>query len=107
MYDADNRIIEVSTTRDEAIYDRDAKYFYYKHGPLARTEIGDNKVQGIDYAYTIQGWIKGINSNTLSPTRDMGQDGNITAANVNKYVSEDIYAFSLGSPRCPLYGKTG
>lgn len=50
---------------------------YYPHGPLARVEYGnaDNKVQGIDYAYTLQGWIKGINSTTLDSLRDMGKDG--------------------------------
>ena len=26
---------------------------------LARTEIGDKKVQANDFAYTIQGWLKG------------------------------------------------
>jgi len=27
---------------------------------------------GIDYAYTLQGWLKGVNSNTLIPSRDVG-----------------------------------
>jgi hypothetical protein len=31
---------------------------------VARIEIGNEKVQGVDYAYTIQGWLKGINSYT-------------------------------------------
>jgi len=35
----------------------DASYQYYLHGPLARMELGDinGKVQGMDYAYTLQG----------------------------------------------------
>ncbi|HYG49583.1 MAG TPA: hypothetical protein VD905_01720, partial [Flavobacteriales bacterium] len=36
-YDADNRITDVSTSTDHVIWDKDAKYFYYAHGPLART----------------------------------------------------------------------
>src|ERR1700752_2602195 len=44
----------------------DAKYFYYTHGPLARVEYGDNHVQGVDYYYTIQGVIKGVNSNIIA-----------------------------------------
>ena len=75
IYDADNRITKVSTSKDGIIWDEDARYNYYKHGPLARTEIGDNKVQGMDYAYTLQGWIKGVNSNTLVRNRDIGKDG--------------------------------
>ncbi len=67
-YDADNRITNTMTSKDSVIWDNDAKYFYYLHGPLARTEIGERSVQGMDYAYTIQGWIKGVNSNRLAKT---------------------------------------
>jgi len=63
------------TSRDSVIWSRDADYLYYLHGPLAREEIGDNRVQGVDYAYTVQGWLKGVNSSTLNPGRDIGQDG--------------------------------
>ena len=45
-YDADNRIVNVETSTDGVFYDDDAKYFYYAHGPLARTELGENQVQG-------------------------------------------------------------
>ena len=60
-YDADNRITGVSTSSDGMLWSHDASYYYYPHGPLARVEQGDLRVQGIDYAYTIQGWLKGIN----------------------------------------------
>uniref|UniRef100_UPI003A909DA2 hypothetical protein n=1 Tax=Brumimicrobium sp. TaxID=2029867 RepID=UPI003A909DA2 len=33
----------VFTSKDGVIYEQDAKYFYYDHGPLARTEIGHSK----------------------------------------------------------------
>ncbi|WP_306639615.1 RHS repeat-associated core domain-containing protein [Sanyastnella coralliicola] len=64
-YDADNRLTNVYTSTDEVIWDQDARYVYYKHGPLARLEIGEDKIQGIDYAYTLQGWIKAINHDDL------------------------------------------
>lgn len=69
---------------------KDAEYFYYLHGPLARLELGsdEGKVQGIDYAYTLQGWLKGVNGQALSAPTDMGSDG----ANIGR----DAFAFSLG-----------
>jgi len=63
-YDAENRITCVYTSHDSLIWEKDARYAYYKHGPLARTIIGQQQVQGIDYAYTLQGWLKGVNSIT-------------------------------------------
>jgi RHS repeat-associated protein len=38
-----------------------AAYNYYKHGPLARTVLGQQQTQGVDYSYTLQGWLKGTN----------------------------------------------
>jgi RHS repeat-associated protein len=92
-YDADNRITNVETTRDEIIYEQDAKYFYYEHGPLARTETGDMKVAGTDYAYTVQGWIKGVNSENLDRVVDQGQDG--VAGGINQMNAEDAFGYSL------------
>jgi YD repeat-containing protein len=63
-YDANNRITAVYTSRDGYIWDRDANYLYYDHGAMARTELGHHHVQAQDYAYTIHGWIKGVNSDT-------------------------------------------
>jgi hypothetical protein len=63
------------------------------HGPLARTEIGQHKVQGVDYAYTLHGLLKNVNSGTLNETREMG---------LNKFVH-----FLIGSPHLPysvMYG---
>jgi RHS repeat-associated protein len=106
-YDADNRIKEVFTSKQpnpiawtsytsgNPGWDLDAKYFYYEHGPLARVELGDNQVQGVDYAYTLQGWLKGTNSNSLDANRDMGQDGNANNA-LNQYIARDAYSYSLG-----------
>jgi len=67
-YDAENRLTHVETSQDDIYWEQDARYAYYKHGPLARTVLGQQQVQGMDYAYTIQGWLKGINSTAISST---------------------------------------
>lgn len=84
-YDEDNRITEVSTSSDGFKWMHDAEYLYYAHGPLARVELGEYKVQGLDYYYTLQGWIKGVN---MPYEGDPGGDG-ISSA-------EDVFAYSLG-----------
>ncbi len=75
-YDADNRIVDVLTSSDNVIWEKEANYKYYLHGPLARVELGNKKVQGIDYAYTLQGWLKAVNGENLTAAaNDIGQDG--------------------------------
>lgn len=93
-YDDDNRLLSVETSRDGIVWDEDAEYFYYLTGALARQELGDNKVQGVDYAYTIHGWLKGVNSNTLQARRDMGLDG-AAIGTTNQWVAQDAMGFSL------------
>ncbi|WP_299897650.1 DUF6443 domain-containing protein [uncultured Aquimarina sp.] len=95
-YDADNRIINVQTSDDDMIWEQDATYQYFAHGPLARTELGQSKVQGMDYAYTLQGWLKGVNSENLTPDADMGGDGAVGSA-----VAKDAMGYSLS-----YYGET-
>src|SRR5690554_6248731 len=99
-YDADNRITNVFTSKDGVIYEQDAKYFYYDHGPLARTEIGHSKVQAMDYAYTIQGWIKSVNGEEIDEKTMMGWDGaqaanSQVASTINKHVAKDAFGYSL------------
>lgn len=67
-YDEDNRLLAMHTSRDGYLWDKDASYEYYLHGPLRRTEIGEDQIQGMDYTYTLQGWLKGINSPHLDLT---------------------------------------
>jgi RHS repeat-associated protein len=74
-YDDELRLMQVVTSRKGIVWENDATYFYYKHGPLARTELGDLKVQGLDYIYTLQGWIKGVNGTTQTRGDDAGRDG--------------------------------
>jgi len=75
-YDADNRLTTTESSKDGLIWDRDAAYTYYKHGPLAQMQVGDLNVQSVQYAYTIQGWLKAINGDILNPSVEMGKDGN-------------------------------
>lgn len=93
-YDADNRVISSYSSRDKLIWQEDAAYTYYLHGPLARTELGQYKVQGTDYAYTLQGWLKGINSDSLHADLDMAGDGKSGA--LFGRVSRDVFGFTLG-----------
>jgi len=95
MYDADNRISQVQTSKDSVMWDNDANYFYYAHGPLARTELGDQQVQGEDIAYTLQGWIKGVNSDKLSPNNDMGKDAQQVSGNLNSGFARDAAGYTL------------
>ncbi|CAM1362371.1 RHS repeat domain-containing protein [Tenacibaculum xiamenense] len=88
-YDADNRIVNVKTSRDGILWDKDADYKYYEHGPLARTVLGDKQVQGLDYVYTLQGWLKSVNGEALTPESDFGKDG------LANKVGKDVYGYSL------------
>ena len=82
---------------DGRIWERDARYFYYAHGPLARTELGDKSVQGTDNYYTLQGWLRGVNSPTLDRTLDPGQDAVYgSTGDVNGFFAEDANAYALG-----------
>jgi RHS repeat-associated protein len=92
-YDPDNRITIVKTSSDGFIWDNDAEYQYYLHGPLARTMLGQHTLQGLDYYYTLQGWLKGVNSPTgaSAQANDPGGDGHGTSK-----FAKDVMAFNLG-----------
>ena len=101
FYDADNRLIQAYSSRsnstDLSTWTKDASYRYYLHGPLARMELGKLQVQGVDYAYTLQGWLKGVNGQQLTgnagPQTDMSGDG--TAGTAFSQIGRDVMAFSL------------
>jgi len=90
QYDADNRLVQVYTSADGYIWDKDAEYKYYQQGLLARLVLGDYKVQGLDYYYTLQGWIKGVN---MPFANDPGNDG---YTGVNLRTGRDVFSYSLG-----------
>lgn len=91
-YDEDNRLSEVYTSKDATTWEKDATYSYYDHGPLSRLELGEG-IQGIDYTYTLQGWLKGVNSSTVELARDPGKDG--ISGGVNAGFASDVFGYSL------------
>ncbi len=101
-YDGDNRLIKVETSRDGSIWDRDASYAYYDHGPLKNIQLGEDRLQQLDYTYTIQGWIKGINHPSLDPSKDPGLNGSGT----NRY-APDAFGMILGYYEGDFKRKTG
>ncbi len=90
-YDADNRITTVWTSKDGFIWDKDSEYDYYQHGPLKRKQIGEDNIQGIDYTYTIGGWLKALNHPTLNTGYDPGQDDEDDDGCL-----KDVFGMSLG-----------
>lgn len=94
-YDADNRVVAVETSTDGYTWFEDVRYLYYAHGPLARVEMGEYKVQGMDYYYSMQGWIKGVNAAGQSAEFDPGHDGYEEDSRY-KFSSRDVYAYNLG-----------
>jgi len=101
QYDQLNRLTEVFTSSDGVHETREAHYRYYDHGPLARVETGQYQVQGQDFAYTINGWLKGMNASTLDNSRDIGKDGAATGYLTNNntvhgYFAKDVTAYTLG-----------
>ncbi|MFM7021776.1 MAG: hypothetical protein ACKOXB_02275 [Flavobacteriales bacterium] len=88
-------MIEAQSSDDGIIWERQAKYDYFLHGPLARTEIGEDQVQGLDYTYTKHGWLAGMNSTNLKDGYDLGGDG-LRNGNSNGVFARDAAGFSLG-----------
>lgn len=86
-YDADQRLRRVFAGKDMASRTVQARYEYYLHGPLKRVELAD-RLQGIDYTYTVQGWLKSINHPTT--TYDPGQD-----TPTSNGLPKDLFALSL------------
>jgi RHS repeat-associated protein len=89
VYDADKRIKKVYTSRDGLNREEEAAYYYYLHGPLKRVELA-NKLQGVDYVYAINGWLKNINAPEMDNLRDPGKDGKM-----NSLVPKDLFGMSL------------
>ncbi|MBK7412848.1 MAG: RHS repeat protein [Ignavibacteria bacterium] len=95
-YDHDGRIITCETSKDGIIWAKDASYAYETHGPLRRVEIGQDNVQGIDYTYTINGWLKAINNPSLEPTLDPGRDGKSGSSEAHALFGRDAFGMFLG-----------
>ncbi|MDD4395862.1 MAG: hypothetical protein PHQ33_08250, partial [Bacteroidales bacterium] len=100
-YDADNRLTHVYTSQylplTGGIYERpEAQYFYLPNGLLTRIELGKKQIQGIDYAYTLQGWLKNINAFASNPIYDIGHDNAQMSSNqINAPFACDAYSQML------------
>ncbi|MEQ9404087.1 MAG: RHS repeat-associated core domain-containing protein [Cyclobacteriaceae bacterium] len=90
-YDQNQRLSKVETSIKEA-GDRylQAEYSYYLHGPLKRIELATD-LQGIDYTYTVQGWLKAINHPEAG--KDPGGDG--ITGEPNSGFSKDAFGMTL------------
>ena len=103
QYNADNKLTAVFTSSNGTVWENDARYIYYRHGPLARTELGTDNIQGTDNVYTLQGWIKGINGFATAASTDIGKDGNTSTASAggigydvqNKKTANDVASYWL------------
>lgn len=96
-YDAVNRLVAVYTSEDNALWDKDASYEFYKHGALKRTVLGEDHVQGVDNLYTVNGWLKAVNTPHLKRSEDTGKDGKVAAGNwQTENTAEDMYGMLLG-----------
>jgi RHS repeat-associated protein len=94
IYDNNVRLAEVKTftyTGNISVYKSQARYLYYKHGPLKRVEIADN-LQGMDYVYTVNGWLKSINNPSLYGYIDPGLDGQ---PGNHQNFKQDIFGMTL------------
>lgn len=89
-YDEENRLVNVHTSRYGVYWENDAFYQYNRQGSLARSVIGQEQVQGLDYVYTLQGWLKGINSVVGVSNADIGGDGQ-----AGSLVGKDAFGFVL------------
>ncbi|MBT1710546.1 hypothetical protein KK062_20040 [Fulvivirgaceae bacterium PWU5] len=78
-YDGRNQLRKVQTSRDGHLWETDAAYYYYLHGPLKRMVLGEDLLQGVDYTYTIHSWLKGINHGLLNKISDPGKDAEGTS----------------------------
>jgi RHS repeat-associated protein len=96
-YNGDNRATLIETSYDKVVWEKDVKYQYYLHGLASRIELGNDQVQGLDYAYTMQGWIKAVNGASLDvdAQNTMGNDGVIDPDNANSYFGKDEMAYEL------------
>ncbi len=88
-YDEDNRLTSVKTSRDSVVWERDASYNYYVHGPLKNMIIGHDNLQKVDYTYTIHGWLKGINT---PDARESDTEG----GGIGKKFGKDLFGMALG-----------
>lgn len=114
-YDADGRISKVYTrSHPSQQLVLHTKNIYSLRGELKRLELGGNDAgtepitQGIDYIYTLQGWLKSINHPSLDPSKDPGQDGHNNTRPVDAFgMTLDYFDGDYNRPGVPVQSITG
>lgn len=97
-YDADNRLTSLWSSADCYTWDRDGAWHYFPTGELARQELGDRGVQGLDHVNTVQGWIRAVNGPYVAPDGqavagvDPGEDG---LEGVSEDWAPDAFGYTL------------
>ncbi|HVD97742.1 MAG TPA: RHS repeat-associated core domain-containing protein [Cytophagaceae bacterium] len=89
-YDIMQRLSKVQTSLQGGPLVEQAQYYYYLHGPMKRKELGDT-LQGMDYVYTADGLLKGINH----PYLDTGDPGNDGYAGAHSHFGKDVFGMTL------------
>ena len=99
-YDAENRLVTAFSSRNGVVWEKESRNIYAATGQMMRHELGDKLVQGTDYAFTLQGWLKVMNAGSLNTKRDIGKDGygeDITGnTSVNRDAGRDAVGQVLG-----------
>ena len=90
-YDRNQRLVSAMAGDGLGMMNTSARYTYYAHGALKRTELGEN-LQGLDYVYTLNGQLKSINHPSLGAA-DPGTDGNYSFATTGFY--GDVFGITL------------
>ncbi len=107
-YDLNGKLKAVYTNTVDNIATRlvHAKYIYALTGGLKRIEYGD-KLQGIDYVYTVDGKLKSVNNTNLGTngTNDPGKDGSGNGFAIDAF-NENIeyYMNDYSRPGTNIYG---
>lgn len=88
-YDADQRLTEVLSSVDGKLWETEVRQSYNPDGTVDRVVFGEDRLQGLDLTYTIQGWLKGINHADLG--EDPGEDGTGSSE-----IPKDLFGMVLG-----------
>ncbi len=86
-YNVDQRLSKVETSYNGGNWIEHAEYHYFFDGKLKRLELADN-LQGVDFRYTPQGWLKSINH----PQRSNDPGGDALGTNG---IHEDVFGMTL------------
>lgn len=116
VYNTDKKLKDVFTSKNGMLWEHDAAYKYFKHGPLKNVILGQDNLQKVDYAYTIQGWLKGMNHLSLANSQSYADLPDLFAMKLHYFTgdferpgsslfSTDAYGFGYGmsTPDYNLY----